>query len=331
MREVSCAAQHEGWGRAWNTCDYACTWCARKMDSHVRCHCCSKCRCFWHQDCAKAEEAGRLAAELRAARAERERAAAARAGCECKVCAGASRAAGLGAAPGCGGTGVDGKAWRRWKAAQLEAEARARAPTGRRHRSARARCAATSAQRSTQVNWGWSEQYEEARRQQREEFAAAARQQAEQRAEALEAGRVHLCPGCGGSGRTLERRGLLQLRKRCRECGGAGVLTPSLQLQVSFSDTLAGGVHVTAHDASFLAASFELPRDQAAIASIRHLLAKSFDVRGVDVAMVSPDGSVLKDGDSVDSLELQQWVILEDADSTGSLELQQWAVVEDQD
>ena len=51
VEAVTAAAQHESWGRKWNTCSYSCTRCGKAIEPGVLVDACAKCRCFWHRAC----------------------------------------------------------------------------------------------------------------------------------------------------------------------------------------------------------------------------------------------------------------------------------------
>jgi len=48
---VTAAAMHESWGLKWNTCDYSCTVCRKKIAPGVVVDACSSCKTLWHREC----------------------------------------------------------------------------------------------------------------------------------------------------------------------------------------------------------------------------------------------------------------------------------------
>eukprot|EP00930_Biecheleria_cincta_P018345 TRINITY_DN14324_c0_g5_i1.p1 TRINITY_DN14324_c0_g5~~TRINITY_DN14324_c0_g5_i1.p1 ORF type:complete len:737 (+),score=90.83 TRINITY_DN14324_c0_g5_i1:82-2292(+) len=68
LRCVTIAAQHEGWGRKWNDCAYACLLCQRQIRREGVVNVCTACKQFWHENCNKAAEEDALA-EQRASEA----------------------------------------------------------------------------------------------------------------------------------------------------------------------------------------------------------------------------------------------------------------------
>eukprot|EP00443_Scrippsiella_acuminata_P020973 CAMPEP_0115198628 /NCGR_PEP_ID=MMETSP0270-20121206/16203_1 /TAXON_ID=71861 /ORGANISM="Scrippsiella trochoidea, Strain CCMP3099" /LENGTH=731 /DNA_ID=CAMNT_0002612005 /DNA_START=27 /DNA_END=2218 /DNA_ORIENTATION=- len=51
---VSIGAQHEGWGRKWNECIYACQVCRRLIRNGASVTVCKSCKVFWHPNCEEA-------------------------------------------------------------------------------------------------------------------------------------------------------------------------------------------------------------------------------------------------------------------------------------
>jgi len=52
VRDVTCGATHEGWGRRWNKCDYNCYHCGGHIqNSSTALNCCTSCKGFWHRSC----------------------------------------------------------------------------------------------------------------------------------------------------------------------------------------------------------------------------------------------------------------------------------------
>lgn len=51
LQDVSVGAQHEGWGRKWSTCSYACMSCGDKIESGNQVVGCRSCKGFWHTCC----------------------------------------------------------------------------------------------------------------------------------------------------------------------------------------------------------------------------------------------------------------------------------------
>lgn len=65
IQGVTIGAQHEGWGRKWSTCSYACAACSLLLAPEGSVVTCRRCKAFWHSDCAAAvaaSDAARLAA-----------------------------------------------------------------------------------------------------------------------------------------------------------------------------------------------------------------------------------------------------------------------------
>ncbi|CAJ1347933.1 unnamed protein product [Effrenium voratum] len=52
--DVTIASQHEGWGRKWNECRYACPLCRRHISRTLPVNACRDCKVMWHSDCNKA-------------------------------------------------------------------------------------------------------------------------------------------------------------------------------------------------------------------------------------------------------------------------------------
>mmetsp|Transcript_57250 Transcript_57250/g.100268 ORF Transcript_57250/g.100268 Transcript_57250/m.100268 type:complete len:160 (+) Transcript_57250:85-564(+) len=53
-RDVSVGAQHEGWGRKWNTCSYECMACEDSIEHGSSAVVCQRCKGFWHSGCEHA-------------------------------------------------------------------------------------------------------------------------------------------------------------------------------------------------------------------------------------------------------------------------------------
>lgn len=51
---VTIASQHEGWGRKWNECNYACQLCRRHISRALHVNACRDCKVMWHGDCQQA-------------------------------------------------------------------------------------------------------------------------------------------------------------------------------------------------------------------------------------------------------------------------------------
>eukprot|EP00435_Cladocopium_sp_Y103_P065465 s376_g27.t1 len=51
---VTIASQHEGWGRKWNECNYACQLCRRHISRDLHVNACRDCKVMWHGDCQQA-------------------------------------------------------------------------------------------------------------------------------------------------------------------------------------------------------------------------------------------------------------------------------------
>eukprot|EP00913_Durusdinium_trenchii_P000318 g291.t1 len=51
---VTIASQHEGWGRKWNECAYACQLCRRHISRQLHVNACRDCKVMWHPDCEQA-------------------------------------------------------------------------------------------------------------------------------------------------------------------------------------------------------------------------------------------------------------------------------------
>lgn len=51
---VTIASQHEGWGRKWNECHYACQLCRRHISRDLHVNACRDCKVMWHGDCQQA-------------------------------------------------------------------------------------------------------------------------------------------------------------------------------------------------------------------------------------------------------------------------------------
>lgn len=49
--DVTIGATHEGWGKRWNTCQYACACCDVEILAGEHVAVCRGCRCFWHALC----------------------------------------------------------------------------------------------------------------------------------------------------------------------------------------------------------------------------------------------------------------------------------------
>lgn len=62
LMDVNIGAVHEGWGRKWNTCAYACVQCHLAIGAHEHVNACRACKCFWHRSCrqARARSGSRL-------------------------------------------------------------------------------------------------------------------------------------------------------------------------------------------------------------------------------------------------------------------------------
>lgn len=51
LKDVSIGAQHEGWGRKWNTLSYDCVECGDRIDPGSSVVACGACKAFWHKCC----------------------------------------------------------------------------------------------------------------------------------------------------------------------------------------------------------------------------------------------------------------------------------------
>lgn len=51
VHDVMVGATHEGWGQKWNTCQYDCVRCTRRIHPGEYVVACNACKCFWHGSC----------------------------------------------------------------------------------------------------------------------------------------------------------------------------------------------------------------------------------------------------------------------------------------
>lgn len=51
---VTIASQHEGWGRKWHDCNYACQLCRRRISRDLHVNACRDCKIMWHGNCQQA-------------------------------------------------------------------------------------------------------------------------------------------------------------------------------------------------------------------------------------------------------------------------------------
>lgn len=51
---VTIASQHEGWGRKWHDCNYACQLCRRHISRDLHVNACRDCKIMWHGNCQQA-------------------------------------------------------------------------------------------------------------------------------------------------------------------------------------------------------------------------------------------------------------------------------------
>lgn len=209
--DVSCAAQHEGWGRSWNTCFYKCADCSLALGSHEPCLVCPGCRVFRHNKCRAAARA-----ELAAQSAKKWEAT-------------------LGPRP------------RRWTpphARVAQQTPRLTVSPSRKKLGSRRAAGGASATAMSRANLRESPATAVAdggaamvgAATQRQECAAASSPPKAAVPPAAPAGArqpqvvFDPCPSCGGRGRHAESKGLLQLSKLCPDCAGSGCRTGLWQL-----------------------------------------------------------------------------------------------------
>eukprot|EP00931_Biecheleriopsis_adriatica_P103545 TRINITY_DN78368_c0_g1_i1.p1 TRINITY_DN78368_c0_g1~~TRINITY_DN78368_c0_g1_i1.p1 ORF type:complete len:220 (+),score=35.66 TRINITY_DN78368_c0_g1_i1:51-662(+) len=110
-----------------------------------------------------------------------------------------------------------------------------------------------------------------------------------------------VCKSCHGLGKYVETRGLLKLKKNCRDCKGAGYFAVQLIVQLSVSLTPDADLEIVAWSLTGCElARFQIPESQLQCAHLRAQLAEAVNLRPRDLTVVLDNGHILEDDDSID-------------------------------